>query len=95
MRWLKIVKHHLGGKDTETVHPETVMQHTRHANMWQYRQTSHVKLARFLVLWHGSTAIAKSLYFLFELGFVGADELVDLLAILEEEERRGCTDVPC
>jgi hypothetical protein len=82
-------------KRHRTVHPETVMQHTRHANMWQYRQTSHVKLARFLVLWQGSTAIAKSLYFLFELRFVGADELVDLLSVLEEEERRGCTDVPC
>lgn len=94
MRCRKIVKYRLDGKDTETVHQETIMQHTRHTSMavqiykpWQ--------AGSVLTLQHGSTAITKSLHFLLQLGFVGADELVDLLAVFEEEERRGCADVPC
>jgi hypothetical protein len=32
--------------------------------------------------------------FLLELSLVGADQLVHLLPVLEEEERRGCPDAP-
>jgi len=73
----------------------TSTQMTIHRENHHRRANGHTSFAHSLLLPLGRTGGTSGCYhFPLELRFVRADELVDLLPVLEEEECRGCTDVP-